>query len=245
MHCLYCFFEAPLLSFGAPAVDETRPAGAFPTRSMLTGLVANALGWDHAHFERLQALQEGLRVGARADRPGEVLRDFHTVDLSQGFMQQGWTTRGRVERRGGGSAKTGTHIRYRYYRADAVWLVVLSWAGTGGPVSLSDIENALAHPARPIFFGRKSCPPSRPLRPVRVEAAGLAEVLATIPLHPRHVDHRPWTAWCPADDPSLAGRRMWPVRAATLRDWANQVHTGTEELVRFGVEPPTRAGGEA
>jgi CRISPR system Cascade subunit CasD len=40
--------EAPLMSFGTTAVDHRRPIQPWPAVSMLTGLLANALGWDRS-----------------------------------------------------------------------------------------------------------------------------------------------------------------------------------------------------
>src|SRR5437762_157802 len=110
-------FDAPLLSFGGVAVDNQGVTRRFPGRAMLTGLVANALGYTHGQSERLQSLQERLRYAARCDRPGQTFVDYQTVDLSQPFLEQGWTTRGTAEGREGGSARKGTHIRYRHYIA--------------------------------------------------------------------------------------------------------------------------------
>ena len=41
--------EAPLMSFGREKIDQNRPTWDFPGLSMITGLLANALGytrWD-------------------------------------------------------------------------------------------------------------------------------------------------------------------------------------------------------
>src|SRR3546814_7912815 len=75
---------------------------------------------DLSHAERLQRLQARIRFASLLLRPGEELRDYHTVDLGQRHLAEpGWTTRGRTEHRAGGVAATGTHIRERFYRADA------------------------------------------------------------------------------------------------------------------------------
>lgn len=119
-------FDAPLMSFGAPAVDNRRVIQEMPALSQVVGLLGNALGYDHADGDALSRLQTRLRLGSRADRPGEALVDYQTVDLGQDFLSEpGWTTRGKPEVRGGGFSK-GTHIRYRHFWADAATLTDLA-----------------------------------------------------------------------------------------------------------------------
>ena len=63
---------------------------------MLTGLLANALGWDHRDADSLERLQDRLRFASRLDRAGHPLVDYQTVDLGQDWMRPenaGWTTR--------------------------------------------------------------------------------------------------------------------------------------------------------
>lgn len=237
MKLLHLYLQGPLMSFGAPAVDDVRPAGPFPTRSMVTGLLANALGWRHGDFERLQALQAALRVAARADVPGVPLRDYQTVDLSQPFLHAGWTSWGVPEGRGGGSSK-GTHIRQRHYLADAVFLLVLGLRAEA-PVTLEALAEALRRPARPLFLGRKSCLPAMPLWPGELQSEGLAAALAELPRHARARQQGPLQAWAPVDDPSVPAEPLWRRELPTLRDWRNQVHVGREAVAHFLVRPPT------
>ena len=62
---------------------------------MLTGLLANALGWRRVEVERHQRLQDRLVFAARIDREphgGARLTDFQSVAINN--SEQGWTTRG-------------------------------------------------------------------------------------------------------------------------------------------------------
>lgn len=98
MDCLLLRLDAPLMSFGAVTVDQINPTWRFPARSMLVGLLGNALGWDHRDTGRLQALQARLRFAARWDAEPELLTEYQTVDLGQDFMMDtGWTTRGSAK----------------------------------------------------------------------------------------------------------------------------------------------------
>ena len=116
--------EAPLMSFGTVAVDHRRPVQLWPAVSMLTGLLANALGWQRADVKALDQLQSRIRWAARIDRVGVALNDFQTVQLAKD--DKGWTTRGVVEERDGGAESyKSPHLRSRDYRADASVLVAL------------------------------------------------------------------------------------------------------------------------
>jgi CRISPR system Cascade subunit CasD len=218
--------EAPLMSFGGVVIDYRGVTRTFPGRAMLTGLIANALGYEHREFARLDALQSRLSYAARADRPGPgaLITDFQTVDLSQPFLSQGWTTRGAPQGREGGPASKGTHIRLRQFLADAVITIALTLNPPGDDPSLAALESALREPARPLYIGRKPCVPSVPVLLDAVEASSLLEVLEHTSLSPRALKDVPMRAWWPAGDGERLGSRLIPI--TDERDWANQIHVG-------------------
>lgn len=230
--------DAPLMSFGGVRVDERNPTEEVPGTSMLAGLCGNALGYDHRNHELLERLQSRIRHASRCDRPARRIVDFQTVDLGQEFMQEGWTTRDVPAGRAGGTAKMGTHIRYRHYLADAAVTVVMTLLPPDEPPTLAEIEAALQVPARPLFIGRKTCLPSTPLAVGRRRASSLREALeeaaleppatvaATLWNRPRPNSSGYFAAWWPGDEqgpPSEEGRRV-PV--FDHRDWLNQIHVG-------------------
>lgn len=262
--------DAPLMAFGVPQVDEIGRTGQFPGRSQIAGLIGNALGWTHGDTRLLQGLQARLSVAGVLLREGEAVRDYQTVDLGQPFLDgAGWTTRGAPEQREGGSAATGTHIRHRWYRADAVVLVavgLLPAGGEGGQPDIAAVARALEFPARPLFIGRKNCLPALPPFAGTVTAAdplaALAEGMRLPPVAARRL--------------AIAGRSRgedallteWPARLpvpASLRtpampdgydedvvfdsrDWANQLHGGTRRVRRqrlTGWPPAIPTGEEA
>ena len=112
--------EAPLMAFGGETIDNLGVIRWFPSASMLTGLLANALGWRRIERDRNQQLQNRLVFAARIDREplGSVrLRDFQTAQLSK--SDRGWTTRGQPETRAGGAnTYDAPHLRYRDYFPD-------------------------------------------------------------------------------------------------------------------------------
>lgn len=235
MKALVLRLDAPLLSFGAPIVDQHGFTDRFPGTAMLTGLLGNALGWRHGDADRLESLQARLRFAARWDVPPLPLVDYQTVDLGQPKMREpGWTTRGEPEHRAGGeAARFGTHQRWRHHWMDGLMTVVISLDGDGEP-GLGGLEAALRRPARPLFLGRKACLPARPLldpaTPVR-EGPGLHAILESVPRWDRHgraaASGEPMEACWPADGAEPPGARTVPVH--DLREWATQLPAGSRE----------------
>lgn len=221
---------APLMAFGGPIVDQNGVIDRFPGVALLTGLLGNALGFDHRDGERLDALQRRLRIASRVDRAGVLLTDFQTVELSG--RDRGWTTRGRPEGRGGGDATyDGPHLRYRDHWADSVVTVALTLAGVEAP-SLDELARALDEPERPLFIGRKPCLPAERLLLDLTETGSLLEALRSAPPHPG-CDTDIFPAQWP-DDGEGENEAGWDLRVVwDLRDWRNNLHTG-QRLVREG-----------
>jgi CRISPR system Cascade subunit CasD len=215
--------EGPLLAFGGEAVDSLGVIEAFPAASMLTGLLANALGWQRHHRAALGRLQQRLHYAARIDREGQTLTDFQTAQL--GAKDQGWTTRGVPEGRDGGVATYGSpHIRRRDHDADKRVVVALRLNDADEAPTLTDLAAALDEPARPLFLGRKPCLPSARINAGIVEATSLLDALAS--LLPRHnVKTR---VLLPNSEASQQGdeERPW----SDQRNWRSGVHGGTRTI---------------
>jgi CRISPR system Cascade subunit CasD len=218
------------MSFGGVAVDEHGVTLAFPALSMIAGLLANALGYAHRDALLLQRLQERIRYGARRDREGTPLVDFQTVDLGQEFLTGSWTTRGVPARRGGGTAKEGTHIRYRHFLADAVFTVTVTLEPENEEPDLRTVGLALREPERPLFLGRKVCLPAGPVLVGELEARSVLEALLAAPAS-RRADAGDMTAWWPSDgEHAPAEGKGREIVVADERDWKNQVHVGRRFL---------------
>ncbi len=162
MRHLILNLESPLMAFGGEAVDNYGVIRPFPAASMLTGLLANALGWRRIERERHQLLQDRLVFAARIDREpagGLSIRDFQSAAINN--AQRGWTTRGQPEGRGGGTYQN--HLRYRDYFADMRLTVALRLGAEDAAPMLEELADALQEPARPLFIGRKPCLPAGPL----------------------------------------------------------------------------------
>jgi CRISPR system Cascade subunit CasD len=154
--------EAPMQSWGVRARWDVRDTGPEPTKSGIAGLLGCALKLRRGAPELARLCAE-LRFGVRADRPGEVATDYHTVT---GYHR---TAEGRFKHTApiGDTttlASAETHApftvqSYRDYLHDASFLVALA----GAADLLSRLAEALQHPAWPIYLGRKSCVPTRPV----------------------------------------------------------------------------------
>ncbi len=238
MDALILRFDAPLMSFGGVMVDQHGPTDRFPGLAMLTGLLANALGYRHGEFDRLQALQGRIQYAARWDVEPEHIVDYHTVDLGQEKMRHpGWTTHGKIEHRAGGpGAKFGTHQRYRHYWANGVMTLAIALDEEGNP-NLNELETALHQPARPLFLGRKSCLPAAPVLLARVQAANVLEALCGYPAHPRMAEGDETLAACwPIDIPG--GIHPHIVSRYDQREWRNQIHAGRRNQHEGRIERP-------
>ena len=130
-----------LQSWGTTTIGHSRATNSYPTKSAVVGLIANALGRDRSDsIDDIAAVDFGIRI----DVPGVVQRDYHTVSI----LKQ--PTKGdRINR-----------VTERFYLSDAVFVVVISHPDEA---LIMQIADALQKPARPIFLGRKSCPPTRPV----------------------------------------------------------------------------------
>lgn len=239
--CLMLRFDAPLMSFGGVAIDKNGPTEMHPGASMITGLLANALGWRHREHARHEALQARLRVASRWDRAPEIVLDYQTADLGQEhLMGTGWTTRGKPEGRGGGKdAAEGTTIRYRQYLANGCATVAVALEGPG-EVSLDDLAHALQRPARPLVLGRRNCLPAAPILLGIRQAESLYDALLQEPVavpRRRSLEDdvevlRLRAAWPAEEGPCAASMRQEEV--ADLRQWKTAVHMGTRSYT-FGT----------
>ncbi|HEU4754703.1 MAG TPA: type I-E CRISPR-associated protein Cas5/CasD, partial [Armatimonadota bacterium] len=138
--------EAPMQSWGTRSRWDVRDSGPEPTKSGIVGLLGCALGLPRRH-SRLEELDGALRFAVRADRPGVMATDYHTV-----------TGRHRMAN---GKLKTEEYTvqSYRDYLHDAGFLVALA----GGSGLLEELADRLRAPRWPLFLGRKSCVPTRPV----------------------------------------------------------------------------------
>jgi CRISPR system Cascade subunit CasD len=213
---------SPLIAFGGEAIDNHGVIRDFPALSMLTGLIANALGWDRGDDELHNRLQQRLRMGTVLEPGSQRLLDFQTAKIEK--RDTGWTTWGQPESRDGGEGTyAGPHLRYRQYHAElTAWVAVMLRPADETP-TLEAVADALDRPVRPLFIGRKPCLPTGRL------VAGWQEadhILAAL------------QAWvCQLPSSSQGWRAQWPEGQGELpsdrrgalcdeRNWTSGVHGG-------------------
>ena len=220
--------DAPMMSFGAEAVDAFGIVRDFPARSAITGLLANALGWDRSDASLLDGLQRRLVMGAVRAREGQRMRDFQTVQLEAADC--GWTTGGQPEGRAGGAATyESPHIRYRDADADVLVFVALRLQPASEEPSLDTLAGALDRPERPLFIGRKPFLPSDRLLAGFVEADTIRAALLAACLLSRETGRR-------AQWPRREGGQGKQVELTDGRNWRTGVHAGLSDVTEGELE---------
>ncbi len=217
---LHLDLSAPLMAFGAVAVDQVGPTHDFPTASGLTGLLANALGWDWTDAAKHDALQARLVYAAVIARQGTVLTDMQNAKLEKN--DKGWTTQGSPEGRDGGSGTyLAPHRRRRDYLADHSCHVVLSLDPADQIPDIDTLAGALERPARPLFIGRKPCLPSGRILTGRVTADSARAAFEMLGFGGRAL----WQG----DERVPEGAEIHERR--DLRNWRNGYHAGSRNVI--------------
>lgn len=161
----------PLASWGETAVGEARPTAAWPGRSAIIGLLAAALGIRRDQHTPQQELAEAMGVAICVESLGELLRDYHTVQVPP--ERRGVVYRTRRDELSGEAINT--LLSQRDYRTDALYTVALWRKATDSPLTLSALVEALHRPRFNLYLGRKACPPALPLAAHIVPASNLRE----------------------------------------------------------------------
>jgi CRISPR system Cascade subunit CasD len=134
----------PLQSWGIAGQFGQRDTHTQPTKSGVVGMIAACLGRERgADIADLISLLMGVRV----DQPGTLLEDYHTISRTDGSTLPTASGRSKPDR----TAET-----WRWYLADAVFLVTL----TGDGILLGVIAEAIDHPVYAPALGRRSCAPT-------------------------------------------------------------------------------------
>lgn len=147
--------EGPMQSWGTRSRFTIRETGMEPSKSGVVGLVCAALGKPRKEVpgDGWPPLEDLARLGfaVRVDRPGRIERDYQTAGGSRLGDDYGVI-------RADESGLTPV-VSHRFYLADASFLV--GFEGDGA--LLERIAKALWQPRWPLYLGRKSYLPSRPL----------------------------------------------------------------------------------
>jgi CRISPR system Cascade subunit CasD len=159
--------EGPLQSWGTRSRWDVRDTGPEPTKSGVIGLLGCAFGYPMYDL-RLEALDAALRFGVRVESPGRVLEDYQTITdflpTAEGsFRHSGVKTAASLEKlRNDPDVTPATILSPRAYLEDAAFLAALEQAD-GGDAIVEDCAAALNQPKWPLYLGRKTCIPTRPI----------------------------------------------------------------------------------
>jgi CRISPR system Cascade subunit CasD len=196
MPTLLLRMRSPMMSWGDHSRFTIRDTRREPTKSAVIGLLCAALGrprWEPIHD--LAALKMGVRV----NQEGLVQCDYHTVMDS-------------IKSSGG---KGNTVLSYRYYVADADYLVGLE---SDDRALLATLDSALKSPCWQLYFGRKSFMPSCPVKVDVVDSPLLAALSHKLILNKRLVPKLPPQLRCVVEVPnSLDVRQDVPI------DWQKRL----------------------
>lgn len=146
MKSLVLVFSAYVQSWGETVIGHTRRTANQPTKSAITGIIASSLGRDKGDdISDISA----LKFAVRADRRGVVCTDYHTVRLITVPSSGEYVNRETL----------------REYIYDGIFVAAIS----GDDDFVDDIAASMRKPSRPIFLGRRSCIPDRPVFEAVVE----------------------------------------------------------------------------
>lgn len=143
---LRIWLAGPLQSWGTSSRFETRGTELAPSKSGVIGMLCAALG--RGRDKPVDDLAS-MRFGVRVERPGAVLRDYHTVGAADDA---------------GVAVASGTRGRgiqtERFYLQDAAFVAGLESADAA---LLTELLQALIAPRWLLSLGRRSCPPAGPV----------------------------------------------------------------------------------
>ncbi|MNU42829.1 CRISPR system Cascade subunit CasD [compost metagenome] len=234
MRVLVLKLEGPMASFGDVAVDELRPTATHPFKSMVVGLIGNAMGYKRTEGGRLEALQAAIRMASRIDRQSKIMTDYQTALTNPNdpkrpsFLGKDvWTSR-PVNMRTSNNDKNPIQV-YRDYLMDVSVTVAISCTEPG---LIDEIAAMIRKPVRPLFLGRKACPPTRPLFEAIIEADGLVDALRLVPDTDRRGGLFPIRVEADERDRMTGGHREFRIR--DLKNWTNNFH-GSERAVVEGM----------
>lgn len=160
--------DGVLQSWGEHSKWDYRDSASMPTKSGIIGLLGCAIGLER-NDSQLHELAKQLKIAIRADRAGVELSDFHTV-RSRHLLNAKGKLRGNI-------GEYSTLVTNRIYLQDAFFTVAI--AGDQG--LLEKLAGALRYPKWPIYLGRKSCVPSRPVYDgITTEYADLQEAISEL-----------------------------------------------------------------
>jgi len=181
MNYLVFQFQAPLSSWGEPAVGEFRGTAEHPSQSAVVGLMGAALGVKRDDDAAHAALRDGYGQAIGLLSGGSLLRDYHTAQVPSRAALKGRPQATRRHELSVPKSELGTILSTRDYRQNAACLVALQ-PRDGARYTPSELADALRVPKFPLYLGRKACVPAAPLWPRIIDAETAQSAFATYAL---------------------------------------------------------------
>jgi len=165
---LYLILEGPFQAWGETGRWVVRDTASEPTKSGVIGLLGCALGIHDD--DGLADLSLNLKMGVRCDQPGTRWEDYQTI-------HNGVWAADRKIKVNATSKKPETVVSWRYYLADAAFLVALQ----GNEDLIEKLAEALQKPKWPYYLGRRCCTPTRPVFAGIKDCKDLVDALENYP----------------------------------------------------------------
>ena len=145
------FFDAPMVSFGVDSKFDQRDTLTFPSRSVVTGLIAAAMGIPRGDSVRLGELAELAVVSiVFPNASGSIEEDFHTI---------GGRYPDSMKPLSADEHKKNTIVTSRYYLTGSRSAAIVS----GKSEQIARIASAMLDPVWGGWIGRKCCIPATPV----------------------------------------------------------------------------------
>lgn len=149
MRIVFLRLEGPLQSWGEHSKWDNRDSSIFPSKSGVIGMIASCMGMQREDT-RIEDLHRKLSFSVRADCPGVIETDFHTVTAKR--LR---TADGKLRAR-----DKSTIISRRQYLNDSAFLAAIT---SKEDTVLDEVVACLKKPVWSPFLGRKSCIPTSPI----------------------------------------------------------------------------------
>ncbi|KKN25413.1 hypothetical protein LCGC14_0885030 [marine sediment metagenome] len=226
---LHLRLEGPMQSWGTRGRWNVRDTAMEPTKSGIIGLIACAMGCKR-NDPQLEELSQKLTIGVRVEKPGKIEVDYHTVSRWQ-YINNRLTISPLKTAEGKYDKRKTTELIYKSYIQDSSFLVLVA-----GPLNLlKKIEGAFQDPKWPVYLGRKSCPPIRPvLEKLTQLYSSVKDALCEIPWSCEDINYtKPPKIRCIIDDIEGTMQRQDVIQINPARLY------GMRRVSEFWVETPS------
>ena len=156
METLVFQLQAPLSSWGEPAVGEFRGTAEWASLSALIGLLGAALGLLREDESAHAALRDGLGFAVGLLSGGSLLRDYHTAQVPSRAAMKGRPHATRRHELAVPKSDLSTILSTRDYRQNGACLVAIQARVPTDAPSLPALAAALREPKFLLYLGRNS-----------------------------------------------------------------------------------------